>query len=109
MAFQLSDDLLDIASDSRPTRARRPAPTCAKACRLCRCSTHCPATTPTPASVRLRELLADGPVTDDALHAEALELLRESTALKRARETVRGYSEQARRQQLSDPAGLLGP
>ena len=30
-----------------------------------------------------------GPVTDDALHAEALGLLRESAAMKRARETVR--------------------
>jgi heptaprenyl diphosphate synthase len=48
--------------------------------------------------VRLREILAGGPVTDDALHAEALELLRESSALKKARETVRGYSEKARRQ-----------
>ena len=36
IAFQLSDDILDIASD--PTSpARHPAPTCAKACRPCRC------------------------------------------------------------------------
>jgi heptaprenyl diphosphate synthase len=35
-------------------------------------------------------------VTDDALHAEALGLLRESAALKRARETVRTYAEEAR-------------
>ena len=31
-----------------------------------------------PASVRLREILRRGPVTDDVLHAEALGLLRES-------------------------------
>ena len=48
------------------------------------------------ASVRLREILAAGPVTDDALHAEALGLLRESAALKQARETVRGYADAAR-------------
>ena len=51
-----------------------------------------------PGAVRLRQILADGPVTDDAVHAEALELLRDSVALKRARETVRGYAEQARAQ-----------
>jgi heptaprenyl diphosphate synthase len=48
------------------------------------------------ASARLREILAQGPVTDDGLHAEALGLLRESPALKRARETVRSYAEEAR-------------
>jgi heptaprenyl diphosphate synthase len=46
--------------------------------------------------VRLREILSAGPVTDDALHAEALGLLRESAALKQARETVRGYADAAR-------------
>ena len=93
---------------SRCSRARRPAPTCARACRRCRCSTRWPPTTPTPASVRLREILAAGPVTDDALHAEALDLLRESPALKRARETVRGYAEEARAQ-LAAAAGRAGP
>jgi heptaprenyl diphosphate synthase len=48
------------------------------------------------ASVRLREILSAGPVTDDQVHAEALGLLRESAALKRARETVRGYADRAR-------------
>jgi len=44
----------------------------------------------------LRELLSSGPLIDDELHAEALALLRESAAMKRARETVRMYAEQAR-------------
>ena len=48
--------------------------------------------------MRLREILATGPLTDDDLHAEALGLLRESPALKRARETVRSYAEDAREQ-----------
>ena len=42
IAFQLSDDLLDIASRVGASRARRPAPTCARACRRCRCSTRWP-------------------------------------------------------------------
>ena len=48
------------------------------------------------AAVRLREILSAGPVTDDDVHAEALALLRESAAMKRARETVRSYAERAR-------------
>ena len=44
----------------------------------------------------VREILSAGPVTDDTLHAEALGLLRESAALKRARETVRAYAARAR-------------
>lgn len=49
-------------------------------------------------AVRLRDLLRPGPITEDAQVMEALDLLRESTALKRARETVRGYAERARAQ-----------
>ncbi len=63
---------------SRASRARPPAPTCARACRRCRCSTRAPADDSDASSVRLREILATGPLTDDALHAEALGLLRES-------------------------------
>ncbi len=51
-----------------------------------------------PSAVRLRDILARGPITDDDLVREALELLRESAGLKRARETVRGYAERARAQ-----------
>jgi heptaprenyl diphosphate synthase len=57
-----------------------------------------------PSAVRLRELLGQGPITDNDTVAEALDLLRESAALKRARETVRGHAERARGQlaQLPD-------
>ena len=54
---------------------------------------------------RLRELLSSGPITDDALHAEALTLLRESAAMKRARETVRSYAEEARARLAPLPEG----
>jgi heptaprenyl diphosphate synthase len=95
MAFQLSDDLLDIASDSMQlgktpgTDLREGIPTLPVLYALASDDADA-------ASVRLREILVAGPVTDDAAHAEALALLRESAALKRARETVRSYTERAR-------------
>ncbi|HEU5107372.1 MAG TPA: polyprenyl synthetase family protein [Micromonosporaceae bacterium] len=95
VAFQLSDDLLDIASESTQsgktpgTDLREGVPTLPVLYALA--SDEADA-----ASTRLREILAAGPVTDDTLHAEALGLLRESAALKRARETVRAYAEEAR-------------
>jgi heptaprenyl diphosphate synthase len=95
IAFQLSDDLLDIASESIQsgktpgTDLREGVPTLPVLYALA--SDEADA-----ASTRLREILSAGQVTDDALHAEALGLLRESAALKRARETVRAYAEEAR-------------
>ncbi|MDG4790523.1 polyprenyl synthetase family protein [Micromonospora sp. WMMD1102] len=95
VAFQLSDDLLDIASESVQsgktpgTDLREGVPTLPVLYALA-------ADDGDAASVRLREILSAGPVTDDALHTEALGLLRESPALKRARETVRSYAEEAR-------------
>jgi heptaprenyl diphosphate synthase len=95
VAFQLSDDLLDIASQSVEsgktpgTDLREGVPTLPVLYALADSSggTH---------AIRLREILSTGPITDDASVTEALDLLRESTALKQARETVRGYAEQAR-------------
>jgi heptaprenyl diphosphate synthase len=95
VAFQLSDDLLDIASESTQsgktpgTDLREGVPTLPVLYALA-------ADDSDAASVRLREILSTGPLVDDALHAEALGLLRESPALKRARETVRSYAEDAR-------------
>jgi heptaprenyl diphosphate synthase len=95
IAFQLSDDLLDIASESVQsgktpgTDLREGVPTLPVLYALADDDQDASA-------VRLREILATGPVTDDALHAEALGLLRESAAMKRARETVRSFAEEAR-------------
>ncbi|MEV6931847.1 polyprenyl synthetase family protein [Dactylosporangium sp. NPDC051485] len=95
IAFQLSDDLIDIASDAAEsgktpgTDLREGVPTLPVLYALASSDDDA-------AAVRLREILAAGPVTDDALHAEALGLLRDSTALKQARETVRGYADTAR-------------
>jgi heptaprenyl diphosphate synthase len=97
VAFQLSDDLLDIASESAEsgktpgTDLREGVPTLPVLYALADDAADASA-------VRLREILRSGPITDDAVVVEALDLLRESTALKRARETVRGYAERARAQ-----------
>jgi len=104
IAFQLSDDLLDIASESVQsgktpgTDLREGVPTLPVLYALAGDDTDASA-------VRLRELLASGPLVDDALHAEALGLLRESAAMKRARETVRTYAEEARAQLAPLPEG----
>jgi geranylgeranyl pyrophosphate synthase len=101
-AFQLSDDLLDIASDSDQsgktpgTDLREGVPTLPVLYALAD-------DTGDAGSVRLREILSQGPVTDDAVLAEALDLLRNCAGLKRARETVRGYAERARAQLVAIP------
>ena len=104
IAFQLSDDLLDIASESVQsgktpgTDLREGVPTLPMLYALASDDAGASA-------VRLREILATGPITDDALHAEGLGLLRESVAMKRARETVRTYAEEARAQLAALPDG----
>jgi heptaprenyl diphosphate synthase len=87
-AFQLSDDIIDVASDSVEsgktpgTDLREGVPTLPvlMAASLCRESAE-------PADVRLLELLG-GPLTDDARHAEALSLLRAHPAMDQARAYV---------------------
>ncbi len=97
LAFQLSDDLLDISSDSIDS-GKTPGTDLREGVATLPVLYALSSSDGDPASARLRQILADGPVTDDDLHAEALELLRESAAMKKARETVRGYSEHARQQ-----------
>jgi heptaprenyl diphosphate synthase len=80
-AFQLSDDILDISSDSGEsgktpgTDLREGVPTLPVL--MARASTD-------PADARLHELL-DSDLTDDDRHAEALDLLRKHPALDEAR------------------------
>ena len=83
-AFQLSDDILDVASESDEsgktpgTDLREGVPTLPVL--MARASTD-------PADARLLELL-DRDLTDDGLHAEALDLLRKHPALDQARAYV---------------------
>ena len=92
VAFQLSDDVLDIASETSES-GKTPGTDLRAGIRTLPVL-YALADESTPP--RLREILSGGPIIDDALLAEALELLRDSSAMKRARETVRGYAEKAR-------------
>jgi heptaprenyl diphosphate synthase len=101
VAFQLSDDLLDIVSEVG-TSGKAPGTDLREGI----------ATLPVlyalagddPADARLRELVA-GPVTDERDHAEALALLRSSSALARATGVLRDYADRARAQLEAVPAG----
>ena len=91
-AFQLRDDIIDIASDSGDsgktpgTDLREGVPTLPVLIAL---------RSSDPADVRLRSLLSR-PLVDDAEHAEALTLLRVHPAMDEARDYVRAESGAAR-------------
>jgi heptaprenyl diphosphate synthase len=93
VAFQLSDDILDIASESAQsgktpgTDLREGIPTLPALYAL---------QSTDDADARLRSLVSR-PLVDDAEHAEALRLLRASSALGQARATMRSYADTARR------------
>jgi heptaprenyl diphosphate synthase len=76
VAFQLSDDLLDIASESEQS-GKTPG-------------------TADPETARLQELLRTDLSTDDEAFNEALALLRAHPSLEEARDVVRGYAQKAK-------------
>jgi heptaprenyl diphosphate synthase len=92
VAFQLSDDLIDVTTDTARagkapgTDLREGVPTLPVLYALA--STD-------PADARLRELLAQ-PLVDDTLRAEALHRLREHRAIDQARSEVRRWADEAR-------------
>jgi heptaprenyl diphosphate synthase len=92
LAFQLADDVLDIAGDPEQsgkvsgTDLREGVPTLPTLYALA--STD-------PESARLRELLS-APITEDALVAETIEALRAHEAMDQARATARRYADEAR-------------
>jgi heptaprenyl diphosphate synthase len=95
VAFQLSDDILDIASDSAisgktpGTDLREGVPTLPVL--MARRSAE---QSDDPAEARLLELL-DGDLTDEARHAEALALLRRHPAMDEARAYVLNIAREA--------------
>ncbi|WP_327068440.1 polyprenyl synthetase family protein [Kitasatospora sp. NBC_01250] len=101
IAFQLADDVLDIASDGHEsgktpgTDLREGVPTLPVLLLQ-----SMPLDESDPEDARLRELLEQD-LTDDQLHAEALRLLRRHPALERARRETLRYAEEARA--LLDP------
>jgi heptaprenyl diphosphate synthase len=92
VAFQLSDDLIDIVSEGGAS-GKSPGTDLREGI----------ATLPVlfalggddPAEARLRELVA-GPVVEDLEHAEALALLRRSESLARATAVLEEYADRAR-------------
>jgi heptaprenyl diphosphate synthase len=100
-AFQLSDDILDVASDSEEsgktpgTDLREGVPTLPVL--IAKRSTD-------PADQRLLELL-DADLTDETLHREALDLLRKHPAMDEARAYVVGRAQEARELLDALPAG----
>ena len=102
VAFQLSDDVLDITAESRTfgkapgTDLREGVPTLPVL--LARRSSD------EAADARLLELL-DSDLSDEARQAEVLELLRRHPALEEARDVVRRRADEARALLDSLPAG----
>ena len=100
-AFQISDDIIDIDSDADEsgklpgTDLREGVHTLPVLYALRETG---------PDADRLRALLAR-PVTDEAVLAEALTLLRCSPGIAKAKETVAGYAAQARTELDALPAG----
>ena len=94
VAFQLSDDILDVGSDSEEsgktpgTDLREGVPTLPVLLAL---------RSSEPGDARLQELL-QGPLVDDALHGEALGLLRSHESMKEARSYVLGLAQEAAEQ-----------
>ena len=90
VAWQLSDDVLDVASTSTQS-GKEPGTDLRQGVRTLPVLYALRGSGDSPSEARLRALLAEPDLTDPALHAEALTLLRESAALEEARETVRSW------------------
>jgi heptaprenyl diphosphate synthase len=90
VAWQLSDDVLDVASTSAQS-GKEPGTDLRQGVRTLPVLYALRDTATTPEALRLRSLLQDADLTDPALHAEALSLLRTSPALEEARQTVRNW------------------
>ena len=93
MAYQLSDDVLDVTSepgqaDKTPGADLRQGVVTLPVLYALR--------SPRPGDTRLVELLNSGRLADPALHAEALALLREHPAVDLARIEVRNWAQTAR-------------
>ena len=109
VAWQLSDDVIDIASDSSQS-GKTPGTDLRQGVRTLPVlyalraieqsgpaqSPAAPPATPSPTDVRLRWLLEEADLTDEALLAEALTLLRGHQAMKESRADVLNWVHEAR-------------
>ena len=92
MAFQLADDLLDIAGDSASS-GKTPGTDLREGVRTL--PVLYALRSSDPADARLRSLLSE-PLIDDADHAAALSLLRDHRAMAEAQAEVRRWADDAR-------------
>jgi len=95
VAWQLSDDVIDVSSTSSQS-GKEPGTDLRQGVRTLPVLYALRGDATTPEAARLRELLVEADLTDSALHAEALTLLRRSPAIEEARETVRTWIAEAR-------------
>ncbi len=100
IAFQISDDVIDIESPEERS-GKVPGTDLREGVRTLPMLYALAGSE--PGADRLRELLV-GPVTDDALVAEALGLLRAGQGLAQGRKALLGYAEEARAQLAALPA-----
>jgi heptaprenyl diphosphate synthase len=92
IAFQISDDILDIASETGQS-GKTPGTDLREGVQTLPVLYALQGSD--PAGGRLRELISK-PLEDDAEHAEALTLLRSSPAIQQAKDTMLEYAESAR-------------
>ena len=100
-AFQLSDDILDIASDAGES-GKTPGTDLREG--VATLPVLMARTSGDPADARLHALL-DADLTDDHRHAEALDLLRKHPAMDQAREYVVGRAAEAKALLVALPPG----
>ncbi|MCP2343436.1 polyprenyl synthetase family protein [Actinomadura rupiterrae] len=101
IAFQLCDDILDIASETEES-GKTPGTDLREGIRTLPMHLVLEGVGSGPDDERLRELLVTD-LTDDVLHAEALALLRAHPAMDRARADMRSWAEDARADLLTLP------
>jgi geranylgeranyl pyrophosphate synthase len=95
VAWQLSDDILDVASDTAES-GKAPGTDLREGVRSLPVLYALQSSRPSDG--RLRELLDSADLTDPALHAEALGLLRDHPAMDQARADLRRWAGVAREQ-----------
>jgi heptaprenyl diphosphate synthase len=93
IAWQLSDDILDVASESAQS-GKTPGTDLREGIRSLPVLHALRAAG--PGDERLRELLLGADLTDESLHAEALRLLRSHPAMEAARADLRSWVKVAR-------------
>jgi heptaprenyl diphosphate synthase len=95
VAWQLSDDVIDIASDSSQS-GKTPGTDLRQGVRTLPVLYALRSTGQSPADTRLRWLLDEADLTDETLLAEALTLLRGHHAMKESRADVLNWLHEAR-------------